>query len=283
MPIKTPIITEIAYQTWCINEFGMDTMFLLAGEERALLIDCGTGLFDLPALVSSLTDKPLTVALTHGHVDHAGGAFQFPQVCLHPDDIPMLSTLTDEARRGYAAALLAQCDGLFAVTTENVLPSRGHTDWLPLREGEIIELGNRPVAVYETPGHTPGGLSFLDRRERIIFTGDACNMNTLMALGGVGGGNDRPKSTIRDLLATARKIEALHPHYDRNYNGHVGYAAMVDARPMPESLTRDAIELCEGLLSGRVVGQRVENPFSGSCLLARNRTMQIQYSPEQLR
>lgn len=283
MPIKTPIITEIAYNTWCINEFGMDAMFLLAGAERALLIDCGTGLFDLPALVRSLTDKPLTVALTHGHVDHAGGAFQFPQVHLHPDDVPMLATVTDDARRGYAAALLGQCDGLFAVTPDDVRPAAGHTDYLPLREGDVLELGGRAVAVYETPGHTPGGLSFLDRRERILFTGDACNMNTLMALGGVGGGNDRPKSSLSDLLATARKIEALHPHYDRNYNGHVGYAAMVDARPMPEGLTRDAIELFEKLLSGEVVGQQVQNPFSGACLLARNGTMQIQYSPEQVR
>lgn len=283
MPIKTPIITEIAYQTWCINEFGMDAMFLLEGTEKALLIDCGTGLFDLPALVRSLTGKPLVVALTHGHVDHAGGAFQFPQVYLHPDDVPMLDTVTDVSRRGYAAALLAQCDGLFAVTEDDVLPRSGHTEYLPLREGEVLQLGGREVAVYETPGHTPGGLSFLDRRERIIFTGDACNMNTLMALGGVGGSNDRPKATISDLLATARKIEALHPHYDRNYNGHIGYAAMVDARPMPEGLTRDAIRLCEDLLSGAVVGQEVQNPFSGTCLLARNNTMQIQYSPGQVR
>lgn len=283
MPIKTPIVTEIAYQTWCINEFGMDSMFLLAGEEKALLIDCGTGLVDLPALCRSLTDKPLTVALTHGHVDHAGGAFQFPQVYLHPDDLPMLATVTDDSRRGYAAALLDQCEGLFAVTTEDVLPAVGHTDYLPLREGEVLDLGGREVAVYETPGHTPGGLSFLDRRERILFTGDACNMNTLMALGGAGGSNARPKSSISDLLATARKIEALHPHYDRNYNGHVGYAAMVDARPMPESLTRDAIELCEALLSGAVVGQEVRSPFSDTCLLARKGTMQIQYTAEQVK
>ena len=42
MQITTPIVSMIAYKTWCINEYGMDAMFLLEGEEKALLIDTGT-------------------------------------------------------------------------------------------------------------------------------------------------------------------------------------------------------------------------------------------------
>ena len=46
MQIQTPIVTMIAKGTWCINEYGMDAMFLLEGAHKALLIDTGTGTFD---------------------------------------------------------------------------------------------------------------------------------------------------------------------------------------------------------------------------------------------
>ena len=48
---KRPFVAEIAYQTYAINEHGMDALFLLVGTEKALLIDTGTGVVDLPALL----------------------------------------------------------------------------------------------------------------------------------------------------------------------------------------------------------------------------------------
>jgi glyoxylase-like metal-dependent hydrolase (beta-lactamase superfamily II) len=42
-PITKPIIVEIAYNTYFINEFGMNAMYLVVGEKRALVIDAGTG------------------------------------------------------------------------------------------------------------------------------------------------------------------------------------------------------------------------------------------------
>lgn len=34
MAIRQPIVSEIAYRTWCIDEYGMDAMFLLEGDEK---------------------------------------------------------------------------------------------------------------------------------------------------------------------------------------------------------------------------------------------------------
>ena len=70
---RHPPVAEIAYRTYAINEYGLDAMYLLAGTEKALLIDTGTGVFDLPGLIAARTELPLMVALTHGHPDHAGG------------------------------------------------------------------------------------------------------------------------------------------------------------------------------------------------------------------
>ncbi len=53
--------------------------------------------------------------------------------------------------------------------------------------------------------------------------------------------------------------------------------------PMPECLVRDCIALCENLLAGTIVGEKVENPFCGECRLARNNTMQIVYRDDQVK
>ena len=57
--------------------------YLITGEERALLIDTGYGIGDLRGYVESLSPLPLSVYITHGHVDHASGAGQFSD--LHMD------------------------------------------------------------------------------------------------------------------------------------------------------------------------------------------------------
>ena len=91
MGISRPIVSEIAWRTWCIDEFGMDALFLLEGSEKALLIDTGTGLFDIPALVAELTDKPLIVALTHGHVDHI---YNLPEIAARNPNVRIYCTKT---------------------------------------------------------------------------------------------------------------------------------------------------------------------------------------------
>ncbi|MDO4650566.1 MAG: MBL fold metallo-hydrolase [Eubacteriales bacterium] len=282
MVITEPIFAEIAPRTWCINEFGMDALFLLEGDEKALLIDTGTGTFDIPAYLKRLTAKPIVVALTHGHVDHAGGRDQFPEVYAHPDDFGIIEQVSVEARKSYAQVISIMNDGLFAMTPDSVIKCDSKTKLLPLVEGDVIHLGNRDVEVYETPGHTPGGLSFLDRQTRIMISGDACNMNTLLALFNWHGAR-LAKTDISDLLATARKLESLHDGYDRHYNGHAGFGPFIMFTSQPECLVRDCIELCEGLLDGSIEGVAdSSNPFTGPCLLAKHGTLQVLYVPEQV-
>ena len=79
-------MVQFKKDTWEIDEFDCASMFLLIGSERALLIDCGMGIGDLRGAVEMLTDKPVTVVLSHGHVDHTGNARQFSEVWLHPAD-----------------------------------------------------------------------------------------------------------------------------------------------------------------------------------------------------
>lgn len=280
MYIKEPMIFQIAQRTWCINEYGMDSMFLLEGDERALLIDTGIGVLNLPSYIKRYTDKPLMVALTHGHLDHAGGNSWFEDVYLHEEDFEMAKNNTRQDRAGYVCDMMAKSEGLYNLSEESVIDGPFDTRLHPLKEGDVIRLGNRDVVVYETPGHTIGSICFLDVKERIFYSGDACNVNTLLICSREAHCD---KGTMSALLASARKIEGLHPFYDRNYNGHIGYGCNITSMdPMPECLTRDCIELCQNLLSGKEKGVS-DDPKDENVMIAKNHTMQIVYAKEQLR
>jgi len=244
--MKMPQVAEIGYNTYVINEYGLDAMFLIVGDEKALLIDTGTGVFDLPMLLKTLTDKPVQVVLTHGHPDHAGAIGWFDEVYAHPDDFEMAQRLSYEGRRIYAKSILRMNPNA-PITADYTVRFEKQPKLLPLFEGETIDLGGRHVMVFETPGHTPGGLSFLDVRERICITGDACNGNTLLLS---FGGEPHPKQTLSTLQKTAEKLISLEPLFDRNYNGHVGYGGSAFCLPQPYSVSRDMKSLCEDLLAG---------------------------------
>ena len=280
MPITYPLIAEIAKNVYCINEFGMDAMFLFVGTERALLIDTGTCLFDIPATVRQLTDKPVDVALTHGHVDHAGGIGWFEKIYMHPADIEAARTLRPEARRGYAEMLLKLAGGLYGKTADDVVVFDKTPEFVPIREGYVFDLGGRIITVYETPGHTPGGLSFLDADARILITGDACNPNTLLS-GKRPDGTRQPNSSVDTLRKTALRIRSLQPFYDRNYNGHIGYGPSISFLPMPDSITDDMIVLCEKILKGEAE-QKPETGFNGACVRSVYGAAQVQYDPDYL-
>ena len=89
-----PNLVEIfgSYMSWKINDDthiisfmgGSQFMYLLEGEEKALLIDTGWGAGNLRTFVEKLTDKPVIVTNTHGHLDHSGGNGEWESVLMLP-------------------------------------------------------------------------------------------------------------------------------------------------------------------------------------------------------
>lgn len=178
-------VTCIAPDSYCIDEAGLDLCYLIIGQARALLIDTGTGVGDLSALVASLTDKPVTVAATHGHGDHMGGAVQFEQVYLHPDDWEMARSISPESRRDYCHSMVSAHPEIGKRLGHSPLaPSRFEPELLPLREGHVFDLGGRTLSVREAPGHTPGSVIFVDSLTGNVYSGDAYNALFLLMLPG---------------------------------------------------------------------------------------------------
>jgi hydroxyacylglutathione hydrolase len=148
-------------------------MYLVVGVERAVLVDSGFGVGDLRMFVASLTDKPVTVLLTHGHVDHAFGAGWFEDVRMHPADREVL-----EAHRAPSAEVV----GTALAEGRRIADPPAPESFGALAAGESFDLGSLTVHALAAPGHTPGSMTFLIDEERMLLTGDAANQRTFLFL-----------------------------------------------------------------------------------------------------
>ena len=153
--------------------------YLVTGDEKAALLDTGSGIGHMKPLIDRLTDKPLIILLTHGHVDHANGAPEFDcPIYMNPADDPIY-----ELHRGVAV----RNEGLGMTPAEirdkleasDYIPVRKQP-FLPLQHGDVFDLGGLTVECCSCAGHTPGSMVFLLREERTMLLGDACNYFTFL-------------------------------------------------------------------------------------------------------
>ncbi len=147
--------------------------FLIVGSKRALLFDTGMGIGDMRQLVSHLTRLPITVLNSHSHFDHIGGNWQFTEV------FGVNSPYTRRNTGGGTHEQLRE-----AVLPERIcgnLPTgfKSENYAIPpfrisrfVRDGEVLNLGDRRVEILFTPGHAPDALCLLDRKNKLLFTGD---------------------------------------------------------------------------------------------------------------
>ena len=154
-------------------------MYLVEGTEKAVLVDTGVGVGDLKEVVDGLTGKPLTVLLTHGHVDHALGAKGFDDVRISPlDEGVYAEHCVFEGRKGYVmgSAMQGGDPGLVAsIADSDYLEPSDFSRFGSLAAGDCFDLGGVTVEVLQGAGHTPGTLTMLIPEWRVLLLGDACN------------------------------------------------------------------------------------------------------------
>lgn len=165
-------VREIAPDTYMISDSGVSLCYLLVGTESALLIDCGAGTGDLLGTVREITDLPLTVALTHGHVDHGGGQGQFGRVFVPQGDTgSMYRFQTSFPVRSVFLKTTRDSHGNRCPVRRPVRHGR-RPEIVPFGDGQAFPLGNRTVTAYAAPGHTRGSVFFLDEGTGTAFVGD---------------------------------------------------------------------------------------------------------------
>ena len=151
MNFTTEKITERMYRIK--DRIGV-AMYLVSGDCQSLLIDTGYGLKGLREFVHSLTDLPLTVVLTHGHVDHAMGAGEFEKVYMNPAD---KETFYYHSQKSCRLNVIHTAVPEF----DDELVEPYADEFLELHDGQVFDLGNLTVEAVSAPGHTPGTMVFL--------------------------------------------------------------------------------------------------------------------------
>lgn len=210
--------------------------YLIQGKNRDLLIDTGMGIKPLKPVIERFTNmSSLIVANSHWHFDHIGGNKEFDHV-LVPDnkyEVGMISRGWNKeqlSRYGFIGGFWhgepdkADIGNFFLTGYKKVEPV--------LKEGYQINLGNRMIRVLETPGHTPGGVSFFDETFGLLFTADILYEGPLYCF--------EEESDLASYYASLLKIKSLgngvkviHPGH--NYSSNEEYPNIVN----------EAIELFE--------------------------------------
>lgn len=155
---------------------GGSISYLVTGAEKALVIDTGFGTVNVLEKARAVTEKPLVLVNTHGHMDHIGCDGLFGQVYAHP--------------------------------LEHDRIHRKNKNTAAVREGFVFELGGRNIEVLELPGHTPGGIGLLDADNKLLFGGDMISVRPVFLqfaysdLGAYMG-------SMEKLLAMGEKISAV--------------------------------------------------------------------------
>ncbi len=203
--------TEIYENTWVLDDQGV-RIFLLAGKERALVIDTGITGTDVREAAKAVTDLPPVLLNTHADMDHIAGNGAFSECFLHPSE---------------AAAFHHS--------------PRGKCRILPVFDGDVIDLGGRSVEVVHIPGHTPGSISVLDREAACLIGGDPIQKNGDIYMFG-------PNRDMEAYVAGLERLMRRSGEFDAVYPSHA--ELRVGKEVIPE-LIRGARDILAGKIEGQ--------------------------------
>jgi glyoxylase-like metal-dependent hydrolase (beta-lactamase superfamily II) len=162
---------------------------LLWSEEskRGAVIDPGGDLDDIAAAIDETGIAVEKILLTHGHIDHAGGAAELkeklgvPIEGPHRADAPLLDHLAETGRA-------------YGIEARAVTPDR----WLD--EGDEVTVGDLAFSILHCPGHSPGSVVFVNASERFAIVGDVLFRGSVGRTDLPGGNHDALIHAIKTKL-----------------------------------------------------------------------------------
>lgn len=149
------VFHQIDEHTWVGSghEMWHESLYLIEGSDKSILIDAGTNIKNLDKIVASITHKPIILVATHVHPDHTGSSINsFREIYINPGDTDLIP--------------------VFMKNYQGVVKQ--------LKDKEIIDLGNRQLEVVYTPGHTKGSTTFIDKKAGYGFSGDSFGTGMLL-------------------------------------------------------------------------------------------------------
>jgi hydroxyacylglutathione hydrolase len=174
-PLKVTIVPVTAFAQNC-------SIVACTATNRAAIVDPGGDVPRILQAIDQLKVTPEKILLTHGHIDHAGGAAALAEQLDLPIEGP-------GERDSFLLANLDQQGARFGISdVRNVMPTR----WLI--EGETVSIGDLTFSVLHVPGHTPGHLVFVNVPARFALVGDTLFQGSV-------GRTDFPYGNHDELIA----------------------------------------------------------------------------------
>jgi glyoxylase-like metal-dependent hydrolase (beta-lactamase superfamily II) len=176
---------------------------ILADEatREAIVVDPGD---DVSRIAKRLTELGLNlkqILVTHGHIDHVGGALKLKRltgapIYMNENDLPQLDMMDTQAA----------WIGLRA-TPETAPPDAG------LAEGQVVGLEHYPAEVLHTPGHTQGSICLHFAPLNLLIAGDTLFAGSIGRTDLPGGDSDQIMASLRTrLLALPDETRVLPGH-----------------------------------------------------------------------
>lgn len=177
--MKYKIIPVTAYQQNC-------SLIWCENTNKAALIDPGGDVEMLLAEVDGLGLVLEKILLTHGHLDHVGGAKQIATKL----GVPIIGP--HQADAFWLQELPKQSEMFGFAHTDAFEPDQ----WL--QQGDSVEVGEVMLSVLYCPGHTPGHVVFYNDSEAVAFVGDVLFQGSI-------GRTDFPQGDYDQLISSIKQ------------------------------------------------------------------------------
>ena len=171
-----------------VTPFQQNAIILYCDEtKKTVIVDPGGDIEKLLDISKKNKLIPEKILLTHGHIDHAGGATELSEILNikiygpHKADKFLLNELQKQGE-------------MFGLPSKNCNPDK----WL--NEGDIIEIGNEILEIYFCPGHTPGHIIFFNKKNNLALVGDVLFNGSIGRTDLPGGNFDELISSVKNKL-----------------------------------------------------------------------------------
>ncbi len=214
------LVTEVASSVYQIDTllggWHKVTAGYLVGTVEPLLIETGSQ-SSVPILLSALAQLNISstdlagVAVTHIHLDHAGGvgdvAVAFPKAKVYVHEKGARHLVDPE--RLIASASMVYGD-LLDTLYGRMLPTQAERV-VVLRDGDFLSVGgNEKVIAIDSPGHAKHHLGFFHEESGLLFSGDAVGVK-LPDVGVLWPATPPPDFDLKLFIGSLEKFKSYHP------------------------------------------------------------------------
>lgn len=187
--------------------------YLLLGSDYALLLDSGMQVRNAKELVAQVTTLPVKLFNTHTDPDHIGSNEEFDEVMMNPAELV-------NYRKPH--------------TSQSIIP---------VYDGDIIDIGGRPLKAIHLPGHTPGSTALLDMNSGMLFSGDPVQDGKIFMFG--------PMRELSAYILSLRRLMTFNDEISEIYPCH-------GTCPVSKEIIPKLIEGAERVERGEVTAEPLE-------------------------